>query len=268
MIKTNFHTHTAYCDGKDTPEELVLAALDRSFTALGFSGHGFFEPDIPFAMDPVRERKYYKDIRRLQQEYAGKLQIFCGIEQDVYAAPSAFAYDYVIGSAHYVYKDGVYLSVDHSLGKLQEALSQHYDNDFDALAKDYFAAVALIPENTKADIIGHVDLVLKFMDQLLYTPTETFFQYAKEAVLKLIPYGKPFEINTGAMARGYRTTPYPHKTILKMIFDNGGSILISSDCHDKNDLECGFDLAREMALETGFIQQAILTEHGIAYIPL
>lgn len=268
MIKTNFHTHTVYCDGKDTPEELVEAALAKSFSALGFSGHSYFEQDMPYVMDPESERKYIEQIRNLKQAYAGKLQIFCGIEQDLYSAPSAFAYDYVIGSVHYVHKDGAYLIVDGSLDEMKEILSRYYDDDFDAFAKDYFAAVALIPQKTNADIIGHFDLILKCMDQLPYTPTEAFFEYAEEAVLKLIPYHKPFEINTGAMARGYRTTPYPHRTILKMIFENGGSILISSDCHDKDYLDYGFEVARTVAREVGFTQKAIITEDGIAYIPL
>ena len=31
MITTNFHTHTVFCDGKSTPEEMVLAAIEKNF---------------------------------------------------------------------------------------------------------------------------------------------------------------------------------------------------------------------------------------------
>lgn len=34
----NFHTHTIFCDGKNTPEEIVLAEIEKRFSALGFSG--------------------------------------------------------------------------------------------------------------------------------------------------------------------------------------------------------------------------------------
>ena len=37
----NFHTHTTYCDGKETAEQMVQAAIAKGFTRLGFSGHGF-----------------------------------------------------------------------------------------------------------------------------------------------------------------------------------------------------------------------------------
>ena len=43
----NFHTHTTYCDGKETAEQMVQAAIAKGFTRLGFSGHGFndFRPE-------------------------------------------------------------------------------------------------------------------------------------------------------------------------------------------------------------------------------
>ena len=106
------------------------------------------------------------------------------------------------------------------------------------------------------------------MQRLSYTPSQRFFDYAQKAVLKLIKYDKPFEINTGAMARGYRTAPYPHKTILKMIFDNGGKIIFSSDCHDKDYLDYAFEEAEKIALDIGFKKQAVITENGIEYIPI
>ncbi len=36
----NFHTHTVFCDGRNTPEEVVLSAIEKGFSAIGFSGHG------------------------------------------------------------------------------------------------------------------------------------------------------------------------------------------------------------------------------------
>ena len=35
----NYHTHSVYCDGRDTPAEMAQAAFDLGFGALGFSGH-------------------------------------------------------------------------------------------------------------------------------------------------------------------------------------------------------------------------------------
>ncbi len=30
-ILQNLHTHTCFCDGKDTPEEIVLTAIETGF---------------------------------------------------------------------------------------------------------------------------------------------------------------------------------------------------------------------------------------------
>jgi|GEM_PF-2164955 len=37
----NLHTHTAYCDGTDRPEELVIAAVEKDFDSIVFSGHSY-----------------------------------------------------------------------------------------------------------------------------------------------------------------------------------------------------------------------------------
>lgn len=44
MLKADFHTHTTYCDGKNTPAEMVKAAYDMGFTDFGISGHGGLLP--------------------------------------------------------------------------------------------------------------------------------------------------------------------------------------------------------------------------------
>ena len=38
-MKQNLHTHSTFCDGKDTPEEMILRAIELGFNSIGFSGH-------------------------------------------------------------------------------------------------------------------------------------------------------------------------------------------------------------------------------------
>ena len=40
--RSNFHTHSTFCDGKDTLWELVEEAVRLGCPAIGFSGHSFF----------------------------------------------------------------------------------------------------------------------------------------------------------------------------------------------------------------------------------
>ena len=268
MIKTNFHTHTIYCDGKDTPEALVLSAIEKGFSAIGFSGHSYFEIDKSYSMNAESEKLYFSDISSLKDKYKDKIEIFCGIEQDFYSAPSMYQYDYKIGSVHNICKDGEYLIVDGSIAELNDILNRYYGGEFDLFAKDYFSTVCDVVEKTRADIIGHFDLILKNQERVNYTPTSRFYSYAEEAVHKLLVSNKPFEINTGAMARGYRKEPYPDYRILKMIYEGGGSIIFSSDCHEKKWLDFGFEHAQRLALDVGFEKQAIVTKNGIEYIDI
>lgn len=44
--KQNLHTHTCFCDGKDTPEEMIQEALKRGFDSLGFSMHSYLSCSV------------------------------------------------------------------------------------------------------------------------------------------------------------------------------------------------------------------------------
>lgn len=268
MITTNFHTHTIFCDGKNTPEEMVITAMEKGFTALGFSGHSYFEPEKDISMSPKAQREYIRQINRLKEKYRGKIKIFCGLEQDYFSEKPQFDYEYMIGSVHNLKKDGLFLDIDLSPESTQANIQKYYGGDFDALAEHYFETVSDVLEKTNADIIGHIDLVSKFNEQNGYTESERYLKAAEKAIKRLASYGRPFEINTGAMARGMKSTPYPSPSILKMIREYGGKIVFSSDCHDMRFLDFAFDTAVELAKAAGFCEHGILTDNGIEYIPI
>ncbi|MBQ3999858.1 MAG: hypothetical protein II643_02550 [Oscillospiraceae bacterium] len=66
------------------------------------------------------------------------------------------------------------------------------------------------------------------------------------ALEKLLKTGAVFEINTGAMSRGYRTSPYPAPAILDEIKKGGGSLILSSDSHSPQTLLYGFERYEDM----------------------
>ena len=268
MIKCNFHTHTSYCDGCDAPEELVKAALEKEFFALGFSSHSYTEMDKDFAMNSEKSEKYRREIAYLKEKYNSKIELYCGVEQDYFSKEPTEPYDYVIGSVHYILKNGEYISVDTSAEIVKNAVDRLYSGDFDALAEDYFALVSNVVQKTNADIIGHFDLVSKFSEKNGYGQSQRFLAAAESAVKALTALNKPFEINTGAVARGRRSIPYPSPEILKMIKEYGGKIIISSDCHDKKYLDFGFDSAVNLARATGFSEASCIINGEMKYIKL
>lgn len=54
----NFHTHSTFCDGKNTPEEIVLAALEKGFVSIGFSSHGYTPYDLRYCMKDTEVNLY------------------------------------------------------------------------------------------------------------------------------------------------------------------------------------------------------------------
>ncbi len=266
----NLHTHTVFCDGKDTPEEMVKAALEKGFSSLGFSSHSYMEWCPELSMIPEKEEKYKTEIARLKEKYKDKIEIFCGIELEKYSEISTEGYDYVIGSVHYLEIDGEKVAFDRGLLHVQDIIDTYFGGDGMRLAKGYYSELATLPDKASSNIIGHFDLITKNNEKGGWFDTEApeYLNYAFEAMDSLqgrIPF---FEINTGAISRGYRTSPYPTKTILKRLLEKGFLPMISSDCHNKDYLDCCFSEAIDLLEACGAKERYILTSRGYRAVPL
>ena len=269
-MKSNFHTHTTFCDGKNTPSEMAARAFESGFDALGFSGHSFTDFD-PCGMSPLSAARYRAETARLKERYAGRMEIYCGVEQDYFSGKTPPEYEYAIGSVHYLLHDGEYLCVDWSPERTRENIAK-YGGDRYAYAEAYFELAGRVLEATGADIVGHFDLVSKFDEReaLLDENHPRYRRAALSALESLCAGGKRpvFEINTGAMARGYRSAPYPSEWILREIRARGCPVMITSDCHDRDLLEFGYDAAAAAARRAGFLSQitikgGVFTEIGL-----
>ena len=64
--------------------------------------------------------------------------------------------------------------------------------------------------------------------------------------------GKLVEVNSGAIARGYRTQPYPGEAILRRLAERHVPVIITSDCHDRRFLDCNFAGTVELLKSCGF----------------
>lgn len=251
-LTANYHTHTCLCDGCDTPEQMARAAWEQGFSVLGFSGHGYTSFDGDFCMSLENEREYRRRVSALKQEYAGQMEILCGVEQDYLAGTWDAEYDYAIGSVHYVCPEGKPICIDGSVQRIQNTVEAYYSGDPYLLIEAYYALVSRLGE-IRPDIIGHFDLITKFQEK---TPwfDESHPRYrkaARQAMEALLPLNIPFELNTGAMAKNWRTTPYPAAWLLEELGKAGGCVIFSSDCHDYRKLDWGWKETRELAQSCG-----------------
>ena len=236
----DLHMHTTFSDGKNTPEEMVMEAIRRGMQTVGISDHSSGDP---CGMTLAESVNYRTEIGRLKEKYAGRIRVLCGLERDFLTDDFA-EYDYTIGSVHWLpMPDGHRVSIDWTAEKLREGAAKYFGGDMISLAETYYDAVSRVAEVTKCDIIGHFDLVTKFIevDQSFDLQDPRYVRAWQRAADILLKTGKPFEINTGAISRGYRTDPYPSAEIRQYIRDHGGMLILSSDAHQKENI--GFQFA-------------------------
>ncbi|MBQ8610963.1 MAG: histidinol-phosphatase [Oscillospiraceae bacterium] len=259
---SNLHTHTNFCDGKYSPEEMVQAAIRENFVSLGFSGHSFTPCDMSYCMLPEKIPLYKAEIRRLQEKYKDQIEIYLGTERDYYTEHGEFTddYDYMLGSVHYILKGRRCYAIDHAESEQIDAVREVYGGDWWGLIRDYYELMARLPERFTPDVIGHFDVITKFNEggRLFDEEDPVYKNVAMEAMEAILPHCRLFEMNTGAIARKKRTTPYIAPFLLRFLKEHGGEICINSDCHDWHYLTCAFDMAVEQARAAGFTHAKIL----------
>ena len=156
---SNLHTHSTFCDGQNTPEEIVSAAINKGFSSIGFSGHGHTSFDLRYCMKDTEG--YITEIERLKEKYGGKIKILLGTEEDIFAPVNRKRYDYIISSSHYYCVDGRYYPIDSSYDYF-EACLELFDYNAVKMAEVYYGSFYDYILKRRPDIIGHFDLITKF----------------------------------------------------------------------------------------------------------
>ena len=252
-MKTNYHTHTTWCDGKDSPEAVVLAAIEKGFGTIGFSSHAMLpEDDTSWVLTPEKAPRYAAEIRTLAKKYEGRIRILCGVEADYVpggATPDRRAYaaispDYIIGSVHFVVApDGARVCVDESPESLEDGIRRHFGCDAEAYLHAYFAQVRKMLLSCDFDVVGHLDLVRKFNTRHPYFD-ETAPWYLAEldrTADAVSASGKIAEVNTGAISRGWLDDAYPSAAFRDRLRARGVKFILSADAHAADAIDCAFD---------------------------
>lgn len=266
MILQNLHTHTIYDDGKNTPIEMAYAALSAGLTSLGFSGHSVLHYKNEWAMTEASSREYDAAAEAAKAFFDGRLEIFRGIEWDHTSSPPV-GYDFVIGSVHHLTPVSPSCTVDESRAHTERALNEHFHDDSIALAQAYYSQYDSLARTDAVDIVGHFDLLRKFDEPLpLFDESAPAYLDAAIAAMEtLLKKDKIFEVNTGAMQRGYRTTPYPSARLLKELLARKARVLITADAHSAEGIAYAFPETEELLKTLGFRETWLLTKTG--FIP-
>lgn len=268
--RQNLHTHTIYCDGKNTPEEMVLSAIEKGHGSLGFSSHAYVYFSDYAGITQQRIDDYVAEVRRLQEKYKDTFPIYLGLEADMYAPVEPGVFQYLIGSTHYLKMEDQFPAFDGSAQSMKAFVDTWFGGDGMAFVKEYFRQLRQLPQLGKYDILGHFDLVSKHIEgvTLFDYDSDEYVRLGAETAEELAPHIKLFEVNTGAIARGYRTTPYPSPRLTKVLKDLGYGVVITSDCHDAQKLDCGYELSRQFLSSLGFRERFIFDGKGFVPVAL
>lgn len=269
-VLTNYHTHCGLDDGTGRPEEYAERAVVEGLDALGYSCHA----PLPFPQDWVLTAEnlsvYLREIGDLKKRYAGKLEIYVGLEVDFVRGiigprdPSLAAHrlDYVIGSVHFV--DGTdvdkHYAVDFTDEMFRDAIEEGFDGDARSLVREYYRNLREMVSEHTPDIVGHFDLIKKNNSGGRYFDENA--KWYRDEVMKTLEAiaasGALVEVNTGGLARKRTDAPYPSPWIIPECRKLGIPMNINSDAHSPEHLTHWFGEARQLLRDSGYREQLVL----------
>ncbi|HBG36102.1 MAG TPA: histidinol phosphate phosphatase [Treponema sp.] len=284
QIKTNYHTHSTWCDGRYSTKEMILAAIEKDFTHLGFSSHAMYPFSTKYHLNPKTIQDYTNEIQSLKEDFKDKIEIFHGFEAEFipplskpsYALYKDFSPDYLIGSVHYLFdpdaraiknKAGIpdfFFPVDNTAEELVSGIQRVFNGNTKKAIQTYFYLQREMMKQGDFDIIGHIDVIKKrnqeiaFYDENARWYKNELLATAKEAKRQ----NKIVEINTSALARSLHKEVYPSTVFIDYLVSLGVPLMLNSDSHSPRFLDSEFENTKELLKTRGLRELFYLTKKG------
>lgn len=236
----NFHTHTPWCDGHDTPAKMAEAAVAGGMLYLGFSPHSPVPIESPCNMEWADVPEYIKTIDEIRVRFAPELKVFTGMEVDylhgTFGPASSriqdLGLDFAIGSIHFLPRyDGTFVDIDGSYESFNRKMSLYFHGDLRYVVNTFYEASHEMLAKGGFQILGHADKVAQ--NAGLYHPgleQEGWYQDLIETYLDaVINSGVIVEINTKIHADRGRF--FPNEVYWRRLIDGGVSFMVNSDAH-------------------------------------
>lgn len=261
MIQADMHMHTWFStDSEACPRDMADEAVRKGLKTICFTDH-FDKDDLEWGEEGIFDvDAYFVEMQKLQEEYAGKLNIRIGIElglrtylKDYYEElTKKYPFDFVIGSVHNVpYKkdaEGNILYTDPAAEKL---FTDRTDK------KAYHLMMETTLENVRTSdcfqTLGHLDYVVRYGKSREKEYSYTDYADIIDEILKLlIEKEKGLEVNSAGLKYGLPFA-HPHPDVLKRYRELGGEIItIGADAHKPEHIAYDFAKAEEILKSCGF----------------
>jgi histidinol-phosphatase (PHP family) len=230
MIDQDYHTHSAYSDGRFL-RQMVEAASEAGLSGIGISDHCTvsdrdamieYRNELGFTLDTTYERRR-SAIERLRDTF--DIEIYDAVEMDYDPRDEAAIADF-LAEANFQYAIG---SVHHL-----EDVNVHYEPYFadksDAerarLVSEYFEKVVALIDSELFEIAAHLDLIERNPALRGYT-TESHYRQVAEA---LEDSRTITELNAGRVLDDYGEY-HPSPSFLDILREYDVSVTVGTDSH-------------------------------------
>lgn len=251
---STLHNHCDMCDGRNSAEEMIEEAIAVGFTDFGLSCHSYAPFDLDYSIKD--EVAYLEKLQQLRQKYASRIRLAYGAEQD-FMAPvrNRAAYDYIIGSVHYLQDEqGGYHAVDSTLKDMLAAVEQVFNGDPLAAIAAYYDNVTAMAEQQRPTVIGHFDVIKKTNGGAAWfdEADPAYRRLALEALRRTAGSGAVFEVNTAPLFKKLGVDVYPSPFLLKELLRLGAKVMINTDAHCTAQLTYGVEETADLLKDIGF----------------
>ncbi len=239
-MRVDLHIHTEFsCDSEAKMEQYAEAALAKGITTLCFTDHVDLNPN-DYGYNYYAPDRYFENYRKVRDKYEGRVILLSGIEfgephlyADKLKELSAYPYDYIIGSIHWI----------GDMFPCQKVREQYSAKEFYTL---YWEEVLKTVKQGGFDALGHIDFPKRYYGEIYYEEAKVreIFQY-------LLDKDMVIEINTSSLRKGHSET-MPGDELLALYKDCGGRyVAVGSDAHEVQDVGADGDSARELLCKYG-----------------
>lgn len=263
-LRTNYHTHSRYCDGEGEIREYIDAAIAAGLDSYGVSSHA----PLPVPMrDPWMMRlddlpAYCAEVRALREEYRDRLPIFLALELDHVPGLESFCrerifphgFDYFVGSVHFVGTDGAGMpwEIDESAERFASGLAGGWGGDVRRAFEEYFALQRAMVGTPGVAIAGHMDKMKMWNSgDRYFRESDAWYVAAVEETLRAFKAGDLIvELNTSGLRKAISSL-FPSPWVLARCRDLGIPITVTADTHHPDDVAAGFPEATAILRDLG-----------------
>ena len=280
LLVSNHGGHSGeFCDhARGTKQELLDAYIAAGFSQVSLVEHlpppsdRYLYPDeVEKGHDAAylrgRFSRYLGEVREgLQQQAAGRLELFCGIETEFYGedpcgwicqAVEQYRPEMIVASVHHVRDIPIDLSAElyqHAVqvaGGLDELYCAYYDAQYDLIqcTANYTSHMPVV--------LGHLDLIRLLSPH--HRPGIEVNRRVIRNVRAAIDGGLIIEVNSRAYKKQL-PEPYPALDILRQIRMLHGEITFGDDSHAPDEVGLYYGYAQEALW--GVFQTVVAFKHG------